>query len=189
MVSYDLPLSIKNGENTLKIRNKCDYRIVLKCINALKDDELTDAQKIECALIIFYENHKDIVDVDGAVKEMLRIIGYDEEPKQDTNKPVLMDWDFDFKQIAPPISRVLGYSVRDAQRYTHWYDFVGAYMEIGECSWSTIITIREKKARHQKLEKWEEEFCREHSDLVNLPIKYSQEEEELFSLFEKKGES
>ena len=188
MNNYDLPLTVQNGSVLLKIRDKCDYRIVLKCIKALKDNDLTDEQKGKCALIIFYENYNEIVDVQSAVDEMLRIIGYDEEPnQQESNKPALMDWEHDFKQIAPPISRILGYSVRNPEQYTHWYDFIGAYMEIGECTWATIISIRDKKQKHKKLEKWEEEFCREHPDLVNLPVKFTKEEEEFLSLFEQKG--
>ena len=189
MSDYDLPLTVQNGSVLLKIRDRCDYRIVLKCIKALKDNELTEEQKGKCALIIFYENYNEIVDIQSAVNEMLRIIGYDEEPnQQEANTPVLMDWEHDFKQIAPPISRVLGYSVRDPKNYTHYYDFIGAYMEIGECSWATIVSIREKKQKHKKLEKWEEEFCREHPKLITLPQNFTQEEEEFFSLFEKKGE-
>lgn len=185
MSVYDLPLTVQNGENTLIIRDGCDYRIVLKCISALKDEELTNPQKIECALIIFYENYDEIVDTDNAIRDMMRIIGYDEEPTEEENsKPILMDWEHDFKQIAPPISRILGYSVRDPKKTTHWYDFIGAYMEIGECSWSTVISIRDKKQKHKKLEKWEEEFCREHPDLISLPTRFTKEEEEFFSLFE-----
>ena len=189
MKNYNLPLTVHNGDKLLKIRDKCDYRIVLKCIKALKDNELTDDLKGKYALIIFYENYEDIVDVQSAINEMVKIIGYDEEPnQQETSKHALMDWEHDFKQIAPPISRVLGYSVRNPENYTHWYDFVGAYMEIGECSWATIISIRDKKQKHKKLEKWEEEFCRERPEMINLPTKFTKEEEEFFSLFEQKGE-
>jgi hypothetical protein len=62
-------------------------------------------------------------------------------------------------------------------------------MEIpSECIWATVVTIRAKKQKNKKLEKWEEEFCREHPEWISLPIKFTQEEEEFFSLFEKKGE-
>ena len=120
---------------------------------------------------------------------MLKIINNGEEDKTNDNSPVLMDWEYDFKLIAPPISKVLGYSVRDPEKYTHWYDFIGAYMEIDECIWSTVIAIRAKKKKHKKLEKWEEEFCREHAEWVNLPVKFTKEEEEFFNIFEQKGET
>ena len=57
-------------------------------------------------------------------------------------------------------------------------------MEIGECTFATIVSIRAKKQKGKKLEKWEEEFYRENYDKVNLPQKLTKEEEEFLSLFE-----
>lgn len=182
---WSLPISVEIDGKEYAIRNKCDYRVVLDCIIALNDTELEARNRVMCALYIFYEDLSGCMDIDLAIKEMIKIINLGEEEKEgQTPKPKLMDWEHDFPQIAPPISRVLGYSVRDPQKWTHYYDFVGAYMEIGECVFSTIVSIRVKKNKHKKLEKWEEEFCREHPELIALPQKYSQEEEELFSLFE-----
>ena len=151
---WDLPLSVEINGETHAIRNKCDYRVVLDVISALNDPELTEEEKIKCALIIFYEKASNINDFETAVKEMFKVINLGEEQEEQENKPKLMDWEHDFPQIAPPVSRVLGYSVRDANRYTHWYDFIGAYQEIGgECTFSTIISIRAKRAKGKKLDK------------------------------------
>lgn len=185
---WSLPLSVEIDGRDYKIRNKCDYRMVLDVINALNDEELEKVYRIQCALQIFYEDLAGLTNYEKAIDEMLKIINNGEENKGSDNSPILMDWEYDFKLIAPPISKVLGYSVRDPQKWTHWFDFVGAYMEIDESVWSTVIAIRVKKQKGKKLEKWEEEFCREHPEWVNLPVKFTQEEEEFFSLFEKKGE-
>jgi hypothetical protein len=185
---WSLPLSVEIDGRDYKIRNKCDYRMVLDVINALNDEELEKVYRIQCALQIFYEDLAGLTNYEKAIDEMLKIINNGEENKGSDNSPQLMDWEYDFKLIAPPISKVLGYSVRDPEKHTHWYDFVGAYMEIDESVWSTVIAIRIKKQKGKKLEKWEEEFCREHPEWVNLPVKFTQEEEEFFSLFEKKGE-
>lgn len=181
-MNWDLPISVEiNGINHA-IRNKCDYRVVLDVICALNDNELSDEEKLKCALFIFYEDITKIDDFETAIKEMYRIInnGEYEEFSQD-NKPVLMDWQHDFSQLAPPISRVLGYDVRTADRYTHWYSFLGGYMEIGECTFSTIVSIRSKKAKGQKLDKWEIDYLREHRKLVEIPQKITAEEEELLN--------
>ncbi len=176
---WDLPLSVEINGEIHAIRNKCDYRVVLDVISALNDPELTEEEKIKCALIIFYEKTSNISDFETAVKEMFKIINLGEEQEEQENKPKLMDWEHDFPQIAPPVSRVLGYSVRDANRYTHWYDFIGAYQEIGgECTFSTIISIRAKRAKGKKLDKWEEEYLREHRKMVELPKKLTAEEKE-----------
>lgn len=177
-MNWDLPISVEiNGKNHA-IRNKCDYRVVLDAICALNDDELTDDEKIKCALFIFYEDISQIDDFDIAIKEMFKIINNGEEEQKKDDSPQLMDWEHDFPLLAPPINRVLGYSVRDANNYTHWYDFIGAYQEIGECTFSTIISIRSKRAKGKKLDKWEEEYLRDHRNIVELPKKLTAEEQE-----------
>lgn len=183
---YNLPFDVQNGDKRLLIRSNCDFRVVLDTIQALQDNALTDEEKAQCALIIFYENYEEIQDPQEALNDMMKIISYsdDLENDNDKNKPQLMDWNKDFNQVVQPINRIIGYDVRLPNQYTHWWSFIGAYMEIGECTFSTIVSIRSKKAKHQKLEKWEEEFCREHPELIALPQRYSQEEEEFFSLFE-----
>lgn len=112
---------------------------------------------------------------------MFRIINNGEEDETNDQKPQLMDWQYDFPQLVPPISRVLGYDVRTPDKYTHWYTFLSGYMEIGECTFSTIVSIRSKKARGQKLDKWEIDYIREHRKLVELPQKLTAEEMELLN--------
>ena len=177
---WDLPLSVEINGNEYVIRNKCDYRVVLDVIAALNDEDLEMQHRLQCALLIFYEN--DIVedDVEFAIIEMFKIINLGEElVEEETPKPQVMDWQHDFNHIAPPISRVLGYSVRDKNHYTHWYDFIGAYMEIGECTFSSIVSIRNKKLTGKKLEKWEQDFYRENRKIIDLPLKLTKEEQEL----------
>lgn len=184
MDKYDLPTAVEIDGRQFGIRKSCDYRIVLRCINALNDTTLTEEQRVQCALVIFYEDYDQIKDVQMAAKEMFRIIGYGEIEDNGQQKPQLMDWEKDFQQIAPPISRILGYDVRTPEKYTHWWSLIGGYMEIGECTFATIVSIRAKKQKGKKLEKWEEEFYREHYDQVSLPQKFTKEERELLALFE-----
>ncbi len=181
---YDLPLAVTIDGEQFKIRERCDYRIVLRCISALNDPELNDDQRVQCALIIFYEDYDQIRDLQTAVNEMFRIISCDDTGNTGHDRRPLMDWEKDFKQIAPPISRILGYDVRMPGVYTHWWTFIGGYMEIGECTFATIVSIRAKKQKGKNLEKWEEEFYRENYDKVSLPQKLTEEEEEFLSLFE-----
>lgn len=175
---WDLPKSVEIDDKIFKIRNDCDYRVVLDVISALNDDELDDYNKIKCALFIFYENMEDITDFKVAVDEMMKIINCGEEvDSKEPEKPRTMDWEHDFNNIAPPISRVLGYSVRDSKNYTHWYDFIGAYMEIGDCYFAQIISYRSKRLKGKKLDEMDREFYREHKKDIDLPIKLSTEEQ------------
>ena len=106
---WDLPIAVEINGKKHPIRNKCDYRVVLDVICALNDNELTDEEKVKCALFIFYEDISTIDDFETAIKEMFRIInGGEEQDESQEQKPQLMDWQHDFPQLAPPISRVLG---------------------------------------------------------------------------------
>ena len=176
---WSLPISVEIDGKEYAIRNKCDYRVVLDAICALNDEELEMEHRIECALFIFYEDLTGLKDIQTAITEMMKIINLGEETtEEEQQKPQLMNWEHDFPQLAPPISRVLGYSVRDANRYTHWWDFIGAYMEIGECTFANIISIRNKRMKGKKLEDWEREFYRENKKMVDLPHKLTDEEQE-----------
>lgn len=182
-MDWNLPLSVEICQKEYKIRNDCDYRVVLDAIVALQDAELDIQDRVKCALIIFYEQLCGCDDFEVATREMFRIInnGESEEEQDKSAHPSVVSWEHDFKLIAPAVSRVLGYDVRDERRYTHWYTFMGAYMEIGECAFSTIISIRMKKSRGKKLEKWEEEFYRGHKKMVDLPAKLTAHEQELLN--------
>ena len=184
---WSLPISVKIKGKEYAIRNKCDYRVVLDVISALNDEDLEMEYRVECALFQFYGNDEldtvenvlsSLNDIQIAIVEMMKIINLGKEETEEDNKPKIMDWEHDFQQLAPPISRVLGYSVRDEKNYTHWYDFIGAYMEIGECTFSNIISIRSKKQKGKKLETWEQEFYRENTKIDDLPQKLTEEEQE-----------
>lgn len=178
---WDLPTHVEINGKSHAIRNKCDYRVVLDVICALNDNELTEEEKVKCALVIFYEDTSQIDDFETAIKEMFRIInGGQVEEQSNDNRPRLMDWEHDFPVLVAPINRVLGYEVRSVD-YLHWMSLLSAYMEIGECTFSTIVSIRSKKAKGQKLDKWEIDYLREHRKMVELPQKLTAEEEELLN--------
>ena len=188
-MSWNLPISVEIDGTEYPIRNKCDYRVVLDVIKALNDEDLDMQYRIHCALFIFYGNDglntKEKVlnafrtkeNIQTAIDEMTKIISLGEEKEQD-DKPPIMDWEHDFNHIAPPINRVLGYSVRDENNYTHFYDFIGAYQEIGECSWANIVSVRSKRMKGKPLDKWEREFYNENRKLIDLPHKLTDEEQE-----------
>ena len=117
--------------------------------------------------------------IQTAINEMTSIIGIGNENNE--NKPSLMNWQQDFQNIAAPVSRILGYSVRNPDNYTHWYDFIGAYQEIGDCYWANVISIRLKRNKGKKLEKWEQEFYREHRKDIEIQENLTEDEKEWLS--------
>lgn len=102
--------------------------------------------------------------------------------------PKLVDWEQDYPLILPPINRVFGQDIRgipyDAETNTggvHWWTFLGAYNDLGDCTFAQVVRIRDKKARGKTLEKDEREWYRRNSNIVNMKRKLSQEEETTIS--------
>ena len=58
-------------------------------------------------------------------------------------------------------------------------------MEIGDCLFSQVVNIRQKKAKHKKLEKWEKEFLNANKDLITLQKKISVEQKKEMDNLEK----
>ena len=58
-------------------------------------------------------------------------------------------------------------------------------MEIGDCLFSQVVNIRQKKAKHKKLEKWEKEFLNANKDLITLQKKISAEQKKEMDNLEK----
>lgn len=175
---WDLPISVEIGGKKYAITNKCDYRMVLDVICALNDNELDDEQKIRTALYIFYEDISKCSDIEKAVKEMFKIISYGEEDDgKNENNSKLMDWEHDFPILVAPINRVLNCEIRSVD-YLHWWTLLSAYYEIGECTFQNVVSIRSKRAKGKKLEKWEQEFYLENKKMVDLPKNLTEEEQE-----------
>ena len=85
MIDYTLPKSVNIDDTQYKIRNDCDYRVVLDVICALNDIELSDNEKIYCALKIFYGDIPQDKDLQQAVVEMMKIINVQFKQKNKQN--------------------------------------------------------------------------------------------------------
>jgi hypothetical protein len=147
----------------------------LDVIAALNDEDLTQQEKVYCALSIFY-NFNIPENAQKAADEMMKFISCGENAES-SDKPPSMNWEQDFNIIVAPINKALGTEIR-AMPYLHWYTFVSAYMELGECQFSHIINIRQKKQKGTKLEKWEQEFYNENKSKIDLKVNYTSEEKE-----------
>ena len=184
-MTWDLPVSVTIDGEEFEIENNCDYRVALDCLGVYEDTNLDLAAQHRSALIIFYKEPHRIRNVEEAVRQMIRVIDCqgEEELAEGSNSTAeqpmrIMSWSKDFKFIAPAVSRILGYDVRTPNKYTHWWTFMGAYMEIGECTWSTFVSIRRKRQQGQKLEKWEQKVYSENKRDIDLPQNLTDEEKE-----------
>jgi hypothetical protein len=174
---YDLPTSIEIGNKEYAINS--DYRAILDICRALTDPNLNGKEKAIVLLDIFYPDSEDIPleCLEEAITKCFRFINLnsDEPTKQ---APKLMDWEQDFKWIIAPVNRVLGQEIRSID-YLHWWTFIAAYYEIGDCLFAQIVRIRSQKAKGQPLDKFDAKWYREHRELVDLKTTYSEAEEEV----------
>lgn len=186
---WQLPTSVDISGKKYNITNECDYQVVLDCINALNDDELDFESQITCALIIFYEEHEEILSLDKehiitAIKEMNNIINGGVEEQNKKNQKPIVDFVKDFSLIATALIQILGYDIRTPNKYTHWWTFLSAFKEIKSGFYYTVLQIRLKISKGISLDKQEQHFYSENFDIIEIKQKFTKEEEEFFSLFE-----
>lgn len=161
---FDIPIKLQVGKQSLSIRNRGDFRMVLDCFAALNDTELEKDERIYCSLIIFYEDFNSIEDLLAcedlveAVKKMYWFFNCGDDKNVSAAKPhKLIDWEGDAQLIASAINNVANTEIRSLD-YLHWWTFMGYYLAIGECPLSTIVSIRGKIMEGTKLEKYESKF-------------------------------
>lgn len=180
--AWEFPTSLNIGGVNYEIRT--DYRAVLDLFTALADPELTDSDPQMTAymqsrviLEIMFPDCDSIPTehIQEALDKVSEFI--DMGISDDRKKPKTMDWEQDAPILIPAINKVLNCEIR-AQKYMHWWTFLGAYMEIGEGLFSNVIHIRQKKAKGKKLEKWEQDFYRENKSLIDFQQKTKRSEEE-----------
>ena len=185
MVSkYTMPFSVENGDKVIKIRNDCDFRVVLDCIEVSKDMELQSEERTAVTLNIFYENIEDITNFDEAVNDMIAIIENSDNSKKQhhsedkKNEPEIVDFNIDFDLYISGVNKILGYDCRNPNKFTHWWTFLSAYKEIGDGYFAQVVGIRKKRyIDHKPLDKTELEFYNNNRDDINAIYRISDEDE------------
>ena len=180
--AWEFPTSLNVGGVDYEIRT--DYRAVLDLLTALADPDLKDDDPQMTA----YMQSRVIMEImfpdcdnipmehwQEALNKVSEFI--DMGISDDRKKPKTMDWEQDAPILIPAINKVLNCEIR-AQKYMHWWTFLGAYMEIGESLFSNVIHIRQKKAKGKKLEKWELDFYKENQSLIDFKQKSQRSEDE-----------
>lgn len=173
MNAYGLPTVLNIQDANFPIRS--DFRDILNILIATSDPDMEAWEKQEVMYRIMYSDWQQIPAsaFHVACEKAVEFIDYtipDNRPK-----PRTMDWNQDAAIIIPAVNKVAGKEVRAAE-YLHWWTFLGYFMEIEEGTFSQVLSIRQKKAKGKKLEKWEKEFERNNAALVKLQKKESLEQ-------------
>lgn len=171
MSAWNLPTSICIAGEEYEIRS--DFRAVIDILIACSDPELTDYQKMDVMLDILYVEDIPLSGYEEACQKACEFIDAGVKPDSKP-KHRLMDWEQDASIVIPAVNKVAGMEVRSVP-YLHWWTFLGYFMEIGESLFSQVVSIRQKKAKHQKLDKWERDWERENASIVRLEHRESEE--------------
>lgn len=174
MMIFDLPTSVEFGGKEWEINS--DYRDILTILAAFEDEELDDKEKVFVCLYNFYPDFENIPkeQIKDAYEKAFEFINRGQDESKKNNKRT-MDWEQDAPIIFPAINSVAGYEVRSVD-YLHWWTFLGFFMEIHEGTCATVFSLRQKKARGKKLEKYEQDFWNHNKDICVLRRKETAED-------------
>ena len=183
---YSLPKTIVLNDVTYHIRADGDYRMVLDCFNAINDYELTEQERIIAVLLIFVDEFNDLEDVakvgkdvlDPLITEIFKFFncGQDDCPANHQHFKVL-DWGKDAQMICSAVNSVANTEVR-ALPYLHWWTFMGYFNAVGESQLATVVSIRTKLAKHEKMEKYEKKFVQDNPQYFNLDSRTTKQKED-----------
>lgn len=173
-MDYGLPKTVDICAEEIPVRY--DYRVILDIFDIYDMDELSGSEKICAALYIFYPGFPDLPDAPDygeSIAAMQKFINGGKAEKQQKQAAKLVSWADDFHYICSAVNRVLGYEVRaveyDIDANTggvHWYTFLSAYMEIGDCFFAQVVGIRSKRHNGMKRDKSDQEFYKANRELI-----------------------
>lgn len=158
-----LPVTATIGGREYPIN--ADFRDVLEIISFLNDEIRPLYIRWQIAIGLFYDGEIPEADQQQAMEYLADFISYGESESRPG--PKVMDWNQDAQIIIGEVNKVAGREIR-SEKFLHWWTFLSYFYGIGEGQLSTIISIRSKKRRGKKLEKWEEEFYKENRKKIDF---------------------
>ena len=176
-MNWTLPDSVEVQGTAYPLRT--DYRCILDILTDLSDPEADGQERALAVLIGLYPDFDDMPPehYEDAIEAGLRFINCDSGDAP-YKAPRLVDWEQDYSMIIAPINRVLGEEAR-ALEYMHWWTFLAAYNEIGDCTFAQVVRIRDHLARGKQLDQSDREWYRKNRHLVDFNRKYTSADDEL----------
>lgn len=152
---------------------RSDYRACMRIMCAFQDAELNDMERLQILFKILYVDDIKKDEVKEALERAMWFLNLGEEEEEtNVSKKPLYNWSQDEQIIFSAINKVAGTEVRTID-YMHWWTFISLFMEIGEGTFNTIVSIRNKKNNHKKLEKYEQEYYEKNKSKIDLKKVYS----------------
>ena len=184
MLTLTLPKSIKLGEKEYPIRS--DYRVGIRLMQMFEDPELTDSEKLFIAMRVIFKDAiiSGIYLQEALEKTVWFLNGGDlNQTSSAGSQRRLYSWNQDLRFIIAAVDKTVGFSVR-GKAFFHWWDFLSAFSEVGESSFSTIVSQRLLKQKGKQTES-DIEWWADNADIAELKVQRSREEQNAVDRFNK----
>lgn len=173
---WELPKSVEIGGTEYSINT--DFRIILNIILKINDISGDKFIQFYIMLAMFYPDFEKIPEncYQEAIEKMFWFISCG-EPDDGQTHAKLIDWEQDYSLIVSGINKIASCDVRGLE-FLHWWTFMSYFNEIGDGQLATVVSIREKRRKHKKLDKWEQDFYKKNRARIDFKRKYTQQEDE-----------
>ena len=163
---FDLPKTITVGG--VKYALRTGFKAVRDVLIACNDPELDDEARTVVMFEILLPEWTEIPPehLEEAGKKLVDFIDCGQKDDGKAH-PRVIDWEQDAGLIISAVNNVAHVDIRTLPEL-HWWTFFSYFMEIRESLLSNVLSIRQKKAKGKKLEKYEEEFYRENRAMIDL---------------------
>lgn len=161
----------------MRYRIHADFRDVLDILSRLENPDEPEFLRWAQALALFYEEPVPPQSRETAMRWLADFVAGEQAQENTRPAPQLLDWQRDARMIIADVNKVAGCDIRTLP-FVHWWSFLAWFGAIGEGQLSMVVSIRDKLRRGKKLEKWEQEYYRENRARIDLPRRYSAEEQQ-----------
>lgn len=163
----DLPTSLTVAGKKYSIRY--GFKDCLNIMSAFEDEELTNEEKIYVMLDVLYEE-PDFTDdnVEEAIEQAIKFLLAGRTPQQDENAKPLSKLEKDEQLIFAAVNEVAHTDVR-MNPDMHYWTYLSFVQAISSKSlFSSVVHIRDKLNKGQKLDKDEKRFYKDNKELIDL---------------------
>ena len=160
-----------------------DWRPCVNIMRMFERNDLTDSEKIECMVEIFYKDEIPYRLVPEAAQKAVWFLNLGDESTDKKGSSVgrLFSWEQDLKFIISAVDKSAGFSIRSKEFY-HFWEFMSAFFESGECVFNTIVHQRKLK-KTGKQTKADREWWAENKDIAELKVELTADEQEVLDTF------
>ena len=172
-----LPTEFNVNGKTFEIDT--DYRTALLVYEAYADKEYNETEQSQIAIECLVKNYEDMTERDFLPlmeKVGWYLAGGDVQENNKAFNKKVMDWVQDEQMIFAAVNKVTQKEIRELD-YMHWWTFLGYFKERGECLFNTVVNIRDKINKREKLTKDEKAFYLDNKGLIDLKVILTAEEQ------------